>query len=207
MTELKQERAIRTRTRIIRAAAEEFDAHGFAGANVASIVERAGMTLGAMYFHFKSKEALAREVMNSQTEVIEPLLHSEGLQRLVDITLVWSYALRDDPLLRAGVRLAVEQGSFGLKDDSSFRRWERAMTECLEAAKKRGELLDEVEPALVAQFLVGACTGTQLDSQLSSGRSDLTERVVRMWRYLLPGIARRGAIAAIDLDPGRGRGA
>ncbi|MGW8377512.1 ScbR family autoregulator-binding transcription factor [Streptomyces sp. ODS28] len=205
MVEPKQERALRTRNRLVRAAAEEFDAHGFAGSNVSGIVKRAGMTLGAMYFHFPSKEALALEVMNSQSAVVEPLLDSEGLQRLVDITLVWSHVLRVDPLLRAGVRLAVEQGGFGLRDETSFAGWKATMTEVLETARRRGELLEGVVPADVAEFVVGACTGTQLYSHLAADRADLTERIVRMWRYLLPGIAVPEAAAAIDLDPRRGK--
>ncbi|MDI5983012.1 TetR/AcrR family transcriptional regulator, partial [Amycolatopsis magusensis] len=105
----KQERAQKTREEILRAAAEVFDERGYHGAGMREIMKRAGVTLGAVYFHFPNKEALAQAVMHEQPATIVPSLRSEGLQRLVDITLVWSHKLQSDPLLRAGVRLTSEQ--------------------------------------------------------------------------------------------------
>lgn len=207
MTDLKQERAVRTRNLILRAAAELFDEEGYEGASVTRIVERAGVTLGAMYFHFSNKQELAREVMNAQPYVIEPLLKSSGLQRLVDITLVWAHRLQTDPMLRAGVRLAVEQGRFGMHDSASFEGWKDIMVEHLEAARAEGTLREDISCEEFAQFLVGACTGVQLYSQLVSGREDLMGRTCTMWRLLLPGIATPDALAGIVVDPDRGRAA
>ncbi|WP_434587173.1 ScbR family autoregulator-binding transcription factor [Streptomyces sp. A5-4] len=204
MTDLKQERAVRTRNLLLRAAAELFDEEGYEGASVTRIVERAGLTLGAMYFHFASKQDLAREVMNAQPDVIEPLLNSVGLQRLVDITMVWAHRLQTDPLLRAGVRLAVEQGRFGMQDSASFEGWRDIMVGHLEVARDEGDLREEVSPQEVAQFIVGACTGVQLYSQLVSGRKDLMERTYVMWRLLLPGLAVPEVVAAIVIDCNRG---
>jgi AcrR family transcriptional regulator len=203
MARTTQERAVRTRESILRAAAEVLDEYGFAGASITKIAERAGATTGAMYFHFKSKEGLAQAVMNAQPDTIVPLLQSQGLQRLVDITLVWSRQLQEDALLRAAVRLAVEQGAFGMRDDTSYRTWMRIMTECLLDAQDRGELLESTDPVEVAEFVVGACTGIQLYSQLVSGRADLPERTVAMWRYLLPGMAVPAVAERIELATDR----
>ncbi|MFF5935586.1 ScbR family autoregulator-binding transcription factor [Streptomyces sp. NPDC012508] len=204
MTDLKQERAVRTRNLIMKAAAELFDEEGYEGASVTRIVKRAGVTLGALYFHFPSKQDLAHEVMNAQPHVIEPLLESSGLQRLVDITLVWAHRLQTDPLLRAGVRLAVEQSRFGMRDSDSFEGWKDIMVGHLEVARAEGSLREGVSPEEVAQFVVGACTGVQLYSQLLTGRADLTERTCSMWRLLLPGIAAPDA-ATVVVDPDLGR--
>ncbi|MEU9705481.1 ScbR family autoregulator-binding transcription factor [Streptomyces sp. NPDC047981] len=204
MTDLKQERAVRTRNLILTAAAELFDEEGYEGASVTRIVQRAGVTLGALYFHFPSKQDLAREVMNAQPYVIEPLLGSSGLQRLVDITLVWAHRLQTDPMLRAGVRLAVEQSRFGMRDIDSFEGWKDIMVGHLEVARAEGSLRAGVSPEEVAQFVVGACTGVQLYSQLVTGRADLTERTCAMWRLLLPGIAAPDA-ATVVVDPHFGR--
>ncbi|MEU7553021.1 ScbR family autoregulator-binding transcription factor [Streptomyces sp. NPDC044571] len=205
MHEPKQERAAKTRDQILRAAAALLEEHGYRGTSMRALAQQAGVTLGAVYFHFPNKEALARAVMNAQPDTIVPYLGSAGLQRLVDITLVWSWRLRTDLLLRAGVQLAVEQRALGVRDDTSFRDWQEIMEGCLEEAVARGELLEGVQPSEVAEFIVGTCTGTQLHSQLMSGRADLTDRVIRMWRYLLPGLAPAAVAAAIDLDPQRGK--
>ncbi|MFD9632042.1 ScbR family autoregulator-binding transcription factor [Streptomyces violascens] len=205
MAEIRQERALRTREVLLRAAAEEFDEKGYAAALINQILARAGLTAGAMYFHFKSKEELAVAVMNAPRHRIEPGLNERGLQRLVDITLVWAHQLRVDPLLRAGVRLAVEQGSFGMHDASAFLEWREIMVTCLADAESDKELMPGVAPEDIAEFVVGACTGIQLYANLVNGREDLVERTVRMWELLLPGIAVPGAARRISLDAERGR--
>ncbi|RZK93395.1 MAG: TetR/AcrR family transcriptional regulator, partial [Rhodococcus sp. (in: high G+C Gram-positive bacteria)] len=53
---VQQQRAAVTRAQIIRGAAEMFDKSGFEGASLVEILEAAGMTKGALYFHFRSKE-------------------------------------------------------------------------------------------------------------------------------------------------------
>lgn len=199
--ELKQERAIQTRATILRSAAEVFEESGYAGASINKIIERAGVTQGAMYFHFKSKESLAQAVMNEQPTTIVPNLTTEGLQRLVDITMIWSYQLRHDPLLRAGVRLTTEQGTFGADDATPYSDWAAIMADCLRVSKDRGELMAGVEPAEVADFVVAACTGMQLFSEAACGRADLAERAVGMWRLLLPAIAVPTVVARINVNP------
>ncbi|WP_408022507.1 ScbR family autoregulator-binding transcription factor [Streptacidiphilus albus] len=199
--EPKQERAIQTRALLLRAAAEVFDEYGYDGASVSKILARAGVTPGAMYFHFKNKEALAEAVINAQPETIVPHLESEGLQRLVDITMVWSKQLQVDPVLRAGVRLVVERSTFGEHDASSYLDWAQIMTGVLDEAVRKGELQAGVRPEEVAQFVVGACTGIQLFAEAATRRSDLPERAVRMWRLLLPGIAVPAVLARTRVDP------
>ncbi|MEO3977600.1 ScbR family autoregulator-binding transcription factor [Streptomyces sp. CAU 1734] len=198
--QLKQERALKTRQAIIYAAAEVFDESGYHGASMRKIMQRAGITLGAVYFHFPNKEALAIAVMNSQPETIMPRLVSDGLQRLVDITLVWSHQLQADKILRAAVRLAVEQSGFGIHDADSFDAWKKIMEECLLDARDRGELRDFVDERKVAEFVVGACTGMQLYSDLAAGRTDLPRRTVNMWELLIPAIASEAGRKAVKVS-------
>ncbi|NEE16656.1 TetR/AcrR family transcriptional regulator, partial [Streptomyces sp. SID7499] len=135
------ERAEQTRRALLLAAAEVFDEFGYAGASITRILKRAGVTAGALYFHFGSKEDLAKAVMNSQPETLVPLLAASGLQRLIDLTLVWSWQLQRDPLLRAGVRLTNEQASIGdsLNADP-YEKFRGIMTSCLHEAREEGEL-------------------------------------------------------------------
>ncbi|MEW2623422.1 ScbR family autoregulator-binding transcription factor [Streptomyces sp. NPDC048106] len=199
MAEPKQERATRTREEILRAAAEVFDERGYNGASMREIMKRAGVTLGAVYFHFPSKEALARQVMNAQPATIIPRLGTEGLQRAVDITLVWARQLQEDPLLRAGVRLAVEQTSLQFEDTASYAEWRRIFEACLLEARANGELRDHVSTRETAEFLVGACTGLQLYSDLICRRADLPHRTAVMWELLLPGIAVESVAKSIEI--------
>ena len=52
-----------SRTRILAAAAAEFAARGYAGANVERIARTARLNKAMIYYHFRSKAALYREIL------------------------------------------------------------------------------------------------------------------------------------------------
>ena len=62
-----------THERILKSAVEHFKARGFSGASIRQICKDAGVTNGAFYAHFKSKEDLFEKI-------VEPVL--KGLQEL-----------------------------------------------------------------------------------------------------------------------------
>ena len=67
---VKQERALRTRRALVRAAAEVFAGEGFAPASLTAISRRAGVSNGALHFHFPNKKALARAVEEEALETV-----------------------------------------------------------------------------------------------------------------------------------------
>ncbi|WP_190344499.1 ScbR family autoregulator-binding transcription factor [Streptomyces venezuelae] len=202
---VKQDRALRTRAALIQAGAEVFGEQGFAGASVTRIAERAGMTLGAMYFHFPSKEALAREIVRSQPDLVSPPLPSEGLQHAVDVTLTWAYQLLTDALLFAGARLVMEQDHFIAREENSHRQWTALLTDDFRLAVKRRELRRSVDVEALARLIVNACTGAQMHSHMETGREDLPQRVEETWRLVLPAVAVPRAIEALQFGEERGR--
>lgn len=82
------ERRASTRAALVAAARDLFAERGFAGAGREDIVERAGVTRGAMYHHFPSKEALFQAVY----EQIEDELSAQIVVAALDAG--------DDPLVR-----------------------------------------------------------------------------------------------------------
>lgn len=108
----RQERAIETRRKLLVGAAQVFDERGYAGASINEIQERSGVTKGAMYFHFASKEEIARGVMAAQTEVPTELRSQPAspMQQVIDLTHELARRLRTDVLFRASIRLTVERG-------------------------------------------------------------------------------------------------
>lgn len=62
MAKRTSEQAAETREAILAAARTLFAEHGYAGASIAVIVEAAGVTKGALFHHFDSKEDLFVEV-------------------------------------------------------------------------------------------------------------------------------------------------
>lgn len=200
----KQARALKTRDDILRAAATTFDELGYKGASMREIMRRAGVTLGAVYFHFESKEALARAVIEAQPAELIANLESEGVQRVVDFSMTWAHQLNVSPLIRAAVRLAVEQQALEIGDDISYGDFQGIFEGWLETAEEKGELAPGVVPGVVAQFLVGAFTGIQHYAQLAGSLSELPVRVRHMWQLLLPGIVTPDVAERIVVDPSRG---
>ncbi len=189
MVKTRQDRAVRTREVILQAAAEVFDECGYSGTSIRLIMERAQVTQGGMYFHFKSKQAIAEAVIASQQEFVQLPEGEDGLQRLIDITFYLARELQGNAKFRASVRLAVEQEEFGGSDDTAYLEWAEQFQRQLVAARQRGELRDEVDESEFATVLMAAYSGTQIFSNISTGRRDLPERISALWRYLLPGVA------------------
>ncbi|MBT2446156.1 TetR/AcrR family transcriptional regulator [Streptomyces sp. ISL-43] len=204
---VKQERALRTRETILRAAAEVFDEFGYTGTTISKIMSRSGVTQGGMYFHFKSKEALAHAVMASQQDFVELPSGPDGLQRLIDITFHIAHELTNNVLFRASVRLAVEQGELGIEDDTAYQEWVEQFHLQLVAARHNGELRADVDVREFATVLVGAYTGTQIFSNAATHRRDLPERIVALWRYFLPALTSAKNRAGLRIGPGVAAGA
>ncbi|MDT8911887.1 TetR/AcrR family transcriptional regulator [Amycolatopsis sp. PS_44_ISF1] len=175
---------------MLEAAASRFDAVGFLGASLSDILAEAGVTKGALYFHFKSKEDLADALVQEQFSVLDPssALQSPGLQTVIDWSRDMAAGLQSDVRVRASIRLVIEQGSFVTPASSAYKQWIDMAHGCLLAAQSTGDLRKELNAHDLAQLLVASFTGIQLSSEVLTGRADLPERVAFMWSTLLPAI-------------------
>lgn len=195
----QQERALRTKEAVITAAAEAFAEAGFLGTSMADIFARSGVTKGALYFHFSSKEELATEIVNGEeaaaAQLIQDVLASDSapLQKVIDISLRWAREIQSNPIVRAGVRLIIEQGTYTNPMPLPYAQWESIVVELLADAQERGELEHTVDTKAMAEFVVSAFTGSQIVSQVVSGHDDLIPRVERMWQLILMGMLPPGA--------------
>src|SRR4051812_16203936 len=66
----QDERTARTRQRLLKAAAAEFAARGFAGGSVDRIARTARVNKAMIYYHFKSKAGLYREILRDMFEAV-----------------------------------------------------------------------------------------------------------------------------------------
>lgn len=204
----RQARARQTRESILLAAAVVFDERGYSSATITEILARAGVTKGALYFHFASKEELALGVVEAQLELGPLPPQRTKIQELADQGLVFAHRLRHDPLTRAGVGLAMDQWGEGAERetpcrDTPFRFWTDRLTRILVAAEKRGELLVHVSPAETAELLAGAFIGIQGMSQALCEREDLTHRVIVLLRHVLPSVGVPALLTTLDIAPDR----
>ncbi|MEU5237370.1 ScbR family autoregulator-binding transcription factor [Streptomyces lydicus] len=200
----QQDRAIRTRRVILEAAASVFDEQGYDRATIAEVLERAGVTKGALYFHFASKEQLALAVLEEQVVDIAVEPQKIKLQEFVDSGQVLAYRLRRDPIQRGAARLAVEQGSNHLDRKQSMISWTRFVEGLLNEARARGEILESIVVRDTAELFVGAFAGLQMMSHAMTDQADLSHRLTVFFEHTLPSIAVPAVLAKLNLDPERG---
>ncbi|WP_327367093.1 ScbR family autoregulator-binding transcription factor [Streptomyces sp. NBC_01217] len=200
----QQARAIQTRRSILVAAAAVFDERGYSSATISEILTRAGVTKGALYFHFTSKEDLALGVMDVQldSDPLPPQLTK--LQELVDQGMLLAHRLRHEPLVRASVGLAMDQAVEGLDRGTPFRAWIDRLEHLLTAARNQGELLPHVNPRETAEMLAGSFSGIQVMSQALCKREDLGRRISVLLHYVLPSISTPAVLATLDMAEDRG---
>jgi AcrR family transcriptional regulator len=200
-----QDRAIRTRQGILAAAAKVFEERGYQSATIAEILTAAGVTKGALYFHFQSKEHLAQGVLRAQNDerLVVPDRVSK-IQQLVDIVMLHAYRLQTDPMVRASVRLTLDELAQDLDRSGPFRIWSQVGQELLAKAQAQGELLPHVVPAETTAVLVGSFGGVQAMSHVMTDYQDLGQRISDLLRHVLPSVVLSSVLASLDLSPGRG---
>lgn len=91
-----------TRARLFSETVEEFKQQGFAGTEIAAITQRVGLTRGAFYVHFASKDEVLRELLLIEERQIadEALLVSQQ-----DVPLEAVFGAVVDAVLRSEQRL------------------------------------------------------------------------------------------------------
>ncbi|MET9930048.1 MULTISPECIES: ScbR family autoregulator-binding transcription factor [unclassified Streptomyces] len=195
----QQARAIRTRRLILESAAAVFAERGYERTTIGEILVRAGVTKGALYFHFASKEDLALGVLDAQM-LDEPLTPQPvKLQELVDQAFLLTHRLQRDPLVRASVALALDSGAAGVDRAAPFRAWIDQVAEILTVAKVRGELLLHVNVTDTAELFAGSFSGIQAMSQILCDRNDLTHRVLVLLRCVLPTICTPAVLIRLEM--------
>lgn len=185
----RQDRAERTRNLILDAAAEAFDARGFVGASLSDILARAGVTKGALYFHFSSKEELAKELIEEQWNIELPELETttNPIQGVIDLCHSFCHSLCSNIRVRASNRLVTES-NFERPYPQVYTRWIDIIHEFLKIAQGSGDLRQELDPAEVASYIGGSVLGIQTMSGVLTNREDLRDRLTDMWKISLPGI-------------------
>lgn len=202
---VKQERAARTRENLILSAAEVFDREGYAVASLTTISAQAGVSSGALHFHFANKAALAEAVEDAAAlrlrDIVDHTPAVGGLQNLVDTTHQLARGLRDDVVLRAGFGLGRAAG-LGPRVDVRAH-WQNWVEYLLTRADQAGELREDVSAPAVVTAVVATTAG--LDMLARRDGDWLSRRTVaRFWELLLPTLAASELLTALDARGTRG---
>lgn len=195
----RQVRSEATRRKILDAAIDVFNEVGHAAAGRGLIIERAGMTKGALYHHFDSMEALASAIIDEGANVFQAALgglskpFSPALENIIHSTFVVAELLTSDRVARASHQLVLASGEFNESASRVYTNWTKAMAAQAQRASSEGDLRADLDPDAVSESIIGATYGAQLLCKATSD-SDLTGRLHRMWELLLPAVATDSSI-------------
>ncbi|MEV6764424.1 ScbR family autoregulator-binding transcription factor [Streptomyces sp. NPDC051105] len=191
---VKQLRAARTRQALVHAAAEIFAEDGYALSSLPAISRRAGVSAGALHFHFPSKDALAAEVEGTARRTIEHMVAdrspsaTSALHLLITVTRELLVMVATDGVVRAGIKLSVDPSR---KNGMGFGCWWRTwVCEQLGRAQHQGELAEGVAPDRVAAVIVAATIGFEVLGAADRDRIS-PQHVEQFWSLVLPQLAAR----------------
>ena len=160
----------RTRARLLQAASREIHRSGFRSADLNAILAAAGVTKGALYHHFDSKEALGYAVVD---EIIAVMTHEKWVRPLQDaqnpidvlLHIIHSISTKKEdlqhgcPLLNLSQEMSGLDEGFRRRTEDVFRDWHDAIAAALREGQKRRVVRSDIDPDETATFLIAAYEG------------------------------------------------
>ena len=161
-----------TKERLLDAAFGEIYAHGYTAASMDRIVQRSGVTKGALYHHFGSKKELAQAMIDAtlRTMVVDaflaPLGEAEnpidGIQSCLNAQmdcLTPERVMCGCPLNNLAQELSGTDEDFQQQIDGLYEHWRHSIADALARGQAAGHVRADVDTNDVATFTVAACAG------------------------------------------------
>jgi AcrR family transcriptional regulator len=195
-----QHRSEETRNHILESSAQLFSKSGYDATGVAEICEAAGVSKGAFYHHFPSKQAVFMELLDSylngidsgfklmrqeEKDVPQTILQMAGLVgslfQTADIHLpifleFWTQANHDPHIWEAAI--------------SPYRRYQSYFTSLIQEGINEGSI-DTVDPQLAGRVLVSLALGMLMQSLFDPQIPDWQMEARQSIQLLMNGLARR----------------
>lgn len=177
----RKEQARHTEEAILRAAVDLLRQERFDRVSVRDICRAAGITTGAFYHHFKSKDELLRRGFSPLDSYMEQALaphEGEPPVRRLQVLLTSYTAFMEHmgwELLAQYYQQRLSAPDSRSMDESRFTL--RAMLACLREADAAGTLAGGITPEWAADFLFRHFRGAVIDWILHQGSYSLSEKL------------------------------
>jgi TetR/AcrR family transcriptional regulator, transcriptional repressor for nem operon len=180
-TESADGRADTTRQQILRAAAHQFARRAYHDVGLDDILAEAELTKGAMYFHFRSKHALAVAIIEQHKDdgrrAVEDLLARQlsGLETLIDFCYL--AAVRDitRDVARAAAHLIESVGRTEGLQAQLLGGWIDMLAGVVQRAIDEGDVSDAWEPRDVGRLIVCMYMGLRQTSDMDDPKGYLLD--------------------------------
>ncbi|WP_214407218.1 TetR/AcrR family transcriptional regulator [Pseudonocardia lacus] len=155
MPRVSAEQLAARRARILDGARSCFARHGYEGATVRRLEQAVGLSRGAIFHHFRDKEALFLAVAEQDTERMADIVAEQGLVQVMRELLAAPHELQAG---WAGTFLEIARRG---RTDPGFREHWRRSADALTAATRQrlrrqaaaGTVRADVDEAVLARFL------------------------------------------------------
>ncbi|MDT5010211.1 MAG: hypothetical protein QOH57_1828 [Mycobacterium sp.] len=161
-----------TRQQILAAAAHQFAHRPYSQVSLDDILAEARVTKGAMYFHFRSKHALATAIIDEQSELGKRAANEvfgrrlSGFETVVDLWYLIAVQDISDEMSRAGMNLLEEIGRAGVMKAKLLNQWLEGFALILRRAIDEGDVMDQISPDAASRLLVSLYMGMRQTSEL-----------------------------------------
>jgi TetR/AcrR family transcriptional repressor of nem operon len=172
MTDVTDRRSDTTREQILRAAAHQFAQRPYYAVGLDDILADAQLTKGAMYFHFRSKHALALAIVDEQTirsgAAIQDLFTRKlsGLETLIDVSFLTAMADITEDITRAAFNLLESVGRTEKLQERLLGGWIEMLGEIAGRGIREGDIVDRADPEDIGRLLVSIYMGLRQASSL-----------------------------------------
>jgi AcrR family transcriptional regulator len=194
VTEQVDRRADTTRRQILRAASHQFAHKAYGLVSLDDILAEAEVTKGAMYFHFRSKHALAVAIIEHRAAVARHAADElvarklSGLETLIDFSYLMAVDDIGDVSTRAGLNLLESIGRTDGLQASVLGEWVTTFAEIGRRAVGEGDIVEERDPDDIARLLVSMYMGLRQTSNFAEPERFLHDLEMG-WALVLPGFA------------------
>jgi AcrR family transcriptional regulator len=176
------DRGSATRQHILAVATEQFLARGYACTSLSDLIRAAGLTKGAFYHHFPSKEALAVEVVRARQaeEAAAVVQASAGHERAVDQLRAAVQAASDLKDQHQGQATSMQRLCAELAEDVELApqiakicdTWIDTATDLVARAQLQGDIRADVDAHQAAETLVAAFLGAEQQCMMTARHED-----------------------------------
>src|SRR5262249_50007711 len=150
-------------------------------------------TKGAMYFHFRSKHALAVAIIERQTAAgniaVDELLTRglSGLETLIDFSYLIAVGDIKTDGVRAGLNLLESVGRSEGLQKKLLEEWAKGLAGVVEQAITEGDIGQHCDPLDVGRMMVSVHMGLRQISNLEEPERFLRD-LEKCWMLMLTGI-------------------
>jgi AcrR family transcriptional regulator len=167
-----------TRSFLIQVAAGVFAERGYAETTMAELIARSGLTKGAFYFHFSSKEQLAVAVLQEKqrqwVDAVKARVNTDAaaIDQLRDVAAALVRLHRDDPSAWSVSRLTRDLVHVPTANElvrEHMRGWVGLLAALIARAQADGDLPDTIDANDLAAVMVATADGLkELGRQIES---------------------------------------